>query len=108
MAIDKIFGRKDKLTFGKNKGKTIAELLKGEVEYLLWLRKERRKQMMEIFDDDVNGYLDDVLKSNSRLQKEFSSTPIAKKQKPTPITGLTTQPDRSEFYDDQETGWGAF
>lgn len=95
--------RKDVMPFGKHKGTLIDDIIKAkEAPYLLWLRKEKRKQHEEIFADDVNQILDVEVKKKENRQ--YACDPVGNKPAE-PIKGLTTEPDRDESYSGQ---WGQF
>lgn len=98
-------GFDQKLGFGKHSGKTVRQVASDDkdIGWLLWIRSEKHKQGEQMFDDAVNKLLDDAIKTN---RKQWSKFAIGTRATPgQPIEGLTTQPDRSDQYDEK---WGAF
>lgn len=99
-------GFNHKLGFGQHSGKSVRQVANDDkdVGWLLWIRLEKHKQGEQMFDADVNKFLDDAIKKN---RKQWSKFAVGDMPMPgsRPIEGLTTQPDRSEAYDDK---WGAF
>ena len=57
-----------------------------------------------MFADDVNVFLDKAIKTNRKQWGKFAVWDMSMPGS-TPIAGLTTQPDRSEEYNEN---WGAF
>lgn len=106
MSGKKPLGFNQQLGFGKHSGKTVRQVASDEkdVGWLLWIRKEKHKQGEQMFDDAVNEFLDKAIKTN---RKQWSKFAVGDMPMPgsMPIEGLTTQPDRSEAYDEK---WGAF
>ena len=106
MSGKKPLGLKDAVMFGKHKDKTVKQILHtdSDASWLLWIRLEKHKQGETMFDAEVNGLLDKVISSDKRQYGKFRVKESAAPGS-TPIEGLTTQPDRSEAYDEK---WGAF
>lgn len=106
MSGKKLLGLKDVVQFGKHKGSTVKSILhdKSDASWLLWIRLEKHKQGEAMFDAEVNGLLDKVISSDKGKYGKFRVKNTAAPGS-TPIAGLTTEPDRSETYDDK---WGAF
>ena len=65
-------GMEDAFPFGKAKGKKIRDV---EVSYLLWARDTKRKEMVEMFDDAVNKYLDEKRNANRKWKAQFTTPP---------------------------------
>ncbi len=97
-------GFKGKLGFGKHKGDSVHTVFhdKKDVGWLLWIRKEKHKQGTQMFDDAVNNALDQQI---AKHRKEWGKFAIGDLPGGKAIPGLTTQPDRSEEYNES---WGAF
>lgn len=106
MSGKKPLGLKDVVDFGKHKGSTVKQILHDHYDagWLLWIRLEKHKQGETMFDAEVNGLLDKVISSDKGRWGKFRVKDTAAPGS-TPIAGLTTQPDRSEQYDES---WGAF
>lgn len=106
MSGKKPLGLNDAVMFGKHKSSTVRQILleKHDASWLLWIRLEKHKQGETMFNAEVNGLLDKVISSDKGRWGKFRVKDTAAPGS-TPIAGLTTQPDRSEQYDES---WGAF
>ena len=106
MSGKKTLGLTDTVMFGKYKGSTVKHILldRHDAGWLLWIRLEKHKQGETMFDAEVNGMLDKVISTDRGRYGKFRVSSSAAPGS-TPIEGLTTQPDRSEAYDEK---WGAF
>lgn len=66
-----ILGQNTVLSFGKNKGKSVADVLRSDPGYLAWLRKERG---VGSFDDEVNAAIDAAILKSTYLRKNFDTS----------------------------------
>lgn len=93
----------DTLPFGKHKGKTIKEVLSQAPSYLVWLRETRRKENADIrfFSEGVSMLLDDEIRGNPSLQKNYKPWREANVQ-PVQVT------EQETFVEHAYTEWGQF
>lgn len=100
----------DKMAFGKHKGKTIAELLKSDPRYLLWLREERNKNNG---DDFFSAGIDSLIaKANGkppmrvRIDKKALESPrVLQEQFRILENEKIAAQQREEFYDKEWGEW---
>lgn len=106
-------GKNDVFPFGKAKGKKIKDV---EVSYLLWARNMKRLEMVEMFDAEVNKWLDKEREGNRRWKTQFIAPPPDMSRAAGAVLGLRDmiaakhaaqeqQVARAAIYDET---WGAF
>jgi hypothetical protein len=73
-------GLENVLTFGKYKGqgKKVADLVKSDPGYLLWLRDEKKKAtgQTNFFTPAVLAKLNEAISNSKSLRKQFSEWPL--------------------------------
>lgn len=104
MAGKAVLGKDDLFPFGKYKNTRVSDILVENVGYAMWIRAEKWKsEAHNFFDKEVNGILDNAIKSNPSKFKQYRSSSDLNLDKN--IEGLTTPPDRESVYNGE---WGSF
>lgn len=102
----------DKLQFGRNKGKTVREILKTDPGWLRWIRDEKMKVGENFFTEDV----DKLLHQHLRASKDKGGSYLSPRLTETGSTKLKTEMEqvargkaenelRAELYEDSWGQW---